>query len=587
MPFKLTDWKKNWKLLPAIFSPIEQRQIRDVIRKIKLKNLVYCSFENRFARSGGLAAVTTRILPYLKESVPIPNVFLLTPFYPHLIDASQLSKIGNQFLVPFGHDRIPCQLMRYDWNYKQPVNGLIHEYYLKADGFFESHNAINDPYIYFDDDPEANDTALRRNALFYCQAVPYALHELKLRENIVLHLQDWQTALLSLTIKQAMMRGDLTSCATVQTMHNAFDSPIPWDELTSIFPETLISRLLPLFDDTPTAFQFGLQLVDGPLSTVSDHFAREFTTDIMQTMHFAPHLQDIFHVNGVFGVNNGKFVDVNKVFANPSQLSLLDLRRIKQIKRQTLLAVLDEYRPPERFGELTWQGSSIKHLPEQIPIFVMGGRLDLIQKGFDIFLKAVANFPTDAIKVILTPMPVHDHDLDFIREMSNQCAGNITVYPIRMQYGFNELQSGSTFGVMPSIYEPFGAAIEYMVNGTVNIARATGGLVDQIVPDKNGLLYRENDGTYTLKAIKHYTAHADKISERLQNPWVINMVRSLSEAMNKAIHIYQNEPERYFGMILEGFRHAQKFNWETSAKKYGQLFRKVTTGFSGRSPIGK
>jgi len=35
---------------------------------------------------------------------------------------------------------------------------------------------------------------------------------------------------------------------------------------------------------------------------------------------------------------------------------------------------------------------------------------------------------------------------------------------------------GATFGVMPSIYEPFGSAVEYMANGTVNIGRATGDL---------------------------------------------------------------------------------------------------------------
>ena len=58
-----------------------------------------------------------------------------------------------------------------------------------------------------------------------------------------------------------------------------------------------------------TAYQLGLQLVDAPPTTVSEHFAGELTTDRLQTGHFADHLQEILKQSGVVGVNNGMFIN--------------------------------------------------------------------------------------------------------------------------------------------------------------------------------------------------------------------------------------------------------------------------------------
>jgi glycogen synthase len=99
-------------------------------------------------------------------------------------------------------------------------------------------------------------------------------------------------------------------------------------------------------------------------------------------------------------------------------------------------------------------------------------------------LRAVEKFQEDEIKVILAPKPVRDSGLDYFYEASCKCRGNITVFPIHLEKGFQELQMGSTFGLMPSIYEPFGSAIEYLVNGTPAIFHDTGGLKSQAVKKK-------------------------------------------------------------------------------------------------------
>jgi glycogen synthase len=208
----------------------------------------------------------------------------------------------------------------------------------------------------------------------------------------------------------------------------------------------------------------------------------------------------------------------------------------------------------------------------------MSGRLDPFQKGFDILLRAVEKFAKDEIKVVLTPLPIKDSDLDYFRKVASKCKGNVTVFPIRMEKGYQELQTGSTFGVMPSIYEPFGAAVEYMVNGTVNITRKTGGLVTQIQHKKNGLLYRESPKFYTLDNIKAFARANDTVQKRGRNPWVKSMADELYKAIKEAIDIYQNHADDYYRLIIEGFKQARTFTWQRAAQAYFSVYQKVKEG---------
>jgi len=362
-------------------------------------------------------------------------------------------------------------------------------------------------------------------------------------------------------------------------MHNPFDSFYSWEALKKIVDKKRIQKVATHFKDGLTAYQIGLQLVDAPITTVSENFAKEFTSDILQTEHFAPHLQHIFKKTGVFGINNGLFIDFPQEFANDKNLTIEKIKRIKTRTRKKLLSVLTEYNPPEKFGDLLYNRGSITKLPDSIPIFVMSGRLDFNQKGYDIFLQVIERFGKDEIKVILTPLSVKRSHLDFLHELVQRCKGNVTVFPIRMAQGFYELQIGSTFGIMPSIYEPFGAAIEYMVNGTVNIARKTGGLVDQIEDHKCGFLYRENSAFYNLQSIEDFFELKDDVRARRKNKWVQSMVDELYETMTDAINLFQNHPHEYYRLIFMGFKKARRFDWQTSAKKYVEVFEKVTQGF--------
>ena len=572
----LASWTKNWSLVSAFFSADEAAELRARLAGFHARHVFFCSFENRFARSGGLARVAMNTPPFLQATGRFESVGLLTPFYPNLMDEAKLSKTGIGFDIVDGTELISVELLQLEVPRASASFGSLAEYYLKADGFFDAGSRFRDPYLYVENDPAGNESAIRENALFFCRAAPAAIAALERTSDTVLHLQEWQTALLSFTVKDAMLEGLLTSCGTVQTIHNPYDAFFTKADLKRLTAHRQRqARIDRLPGDGLTAFEAGLQLVDAPVATVSENFAAELTADILQTRYFTPHLQHIFVNHPVVGINNGPFVDFSDKFPQREHHTLDDIDRVKRGVRNDLLRILDTYHPPERFGELTCRGGSILALPEEIPIVVMSGRLDPLQKGYDVLLQALERFAVDEIKAVLTPIPLRASDLDYFHEVAERCRGNVTVFPMKMEQGYMELQTGATFGMMPSIYEPFGAAIEYMVNGTPNIARSTGGLVDQIVHGENGFLFRERPDVYDVPRISDFMSAADRVQRRKSNEWALDMASTLYETLTEAAALYRHRRHDYHLAILNGFAKAQTFSWEKNAAEYSAIYEKV------------
>ena len=568
-------WRKDWSLMGLFFTVEETERIQNRLAGMAFDQIIFASFESRFAKSGGLAAVTVNTLPWLQQVNEYKRSALISPFYPAIMDSAPLKNTGLKTSVIFGQRLVEVEIWSCTVPYQDPAPGEVQEYFLRAEGFFTADNALKDPYIYYAEDPGANDAALRTSSLFFCKAVPAVLAALGFSTDTVIHAQEWQTALLSLTVKEAMIEEQLHSCAVIYTLHNPFDSYFTAAELKQAAGAPRQVRIEHMLAGGATAWQIGLQLADGPITTVSRNFAHEFTRDPIHTDHFAPHLQSIFQRGGVYGINNGPFLPFSADFPKRDKHSLKEIAARKKTKRAELLQVLEEYTPPQRFGRLTWKGGSITRLPDTVPILVMSGRLDPGQKGYDLLLQAIERFAPDEIKVILTPLATRSGDLDYFYQVAGKCDGNLTVFPIRMQQGYQALQSGSTYGLMPSIYEPFGAAIEYMVAGTAVIARETGGLVDQITNGVNGFLFRERPDHYNLEHIRAFAEAAAIVQWRKTNPWVLDMVAALEAALREAASLFADQPERYYEMVRQGFAAAARFSWEENARSYGQVDAQV------------
>ncbi len=272
-----TSWQKDWTLMPYFFDENEIQKISEQVQNLKIETVAFCSFESRYGRSGGLGAVTAKILPYLNEVNQVTNTILITPFHSKIINEKKLKSTGITFEVPFDHQLFKIEIWEYTSKYDNPRKGSIKEFYLKADTFFDAQNRLNDPYIFIENDKERNDEVIRENGLFFCKAVPLTMKALGFQKNIIFHLQDWQTALVSVTSKEAILNGTLKSCGTVETLHNAFDFFIPWQMLAKITDKTRAIKISQYLHEGLTALQIGLQLVDAPITTVSENFARELT----------------------------------------------------------------------------------------------------------------------------------------------------------------------------------------------------------------------------------------------------------------------------------------------------------------------
>jgi glycogen synthase len=574
----LSAWTRNWALADVLFSAGEIARLRTRLVGLRPSHIVVCSFESRFAKSGGLAPVVMNAIPGLQATGRYDSVSLLSPFYPKLMDPAGFSPAGH-FDVLLGRRTIRTTLLQLDVAGRSPSAAGHSEFFVKADGFFESGAVLKDPYLYVEDDSSRNDRALLESALFFCAAVPGALRSMNRTRDVVLHLQEWQTTLASLTAKHAMLDEQLESCGTIQTMHNPYDAFVSKANLKALVTaRSRHGRIDALPGTGLTAFQAGLQLVDAPVATVSEHFASELTGDPLQTQHFAPHLQPIFQRSPVVGINNGPFVPFSSKFPKRHAHTLDEIAAIKSEMRRALLTVLDSYAPSERFGALTWRGGSILGLPDDVPIVVMSGRLDPFQKGYDVLLRALRSFAADEIKAVLTPLPMRASDLDFFRETADACHGNVTVFPMRMEKGYLELQTGATFGVMPSLYEPFGAAIEYVVNGTPPIVRRTGGLADQVDHGVNGLCYRERQDNYDLPHIQEYIARSDRVQLRAGNPWATDMGDALRRTLLEGATLFRSRRADYHSMIVRGFEKARTFSWDKNSAEYSALFDTIAAG---------
>ena len=177
------------------------------------------------------------------------------------------------------------------------------------------------------------------------------------------------------------------------------------------------------------------------------------------------------------------------------------------------------------------------------------------------------------------------------------------VFPFRLSAGYVELLKSANYIIMPSYYEPFGAANEGYASGTPVIARATGGLIQQVCPRnfkslsktiKNylrlyhkditkftGYLYREHSSTENADNWRYlYGTDFSKprsVQEPVdwRNPIFWSMVTELEKVVEEAIKLYNDKKEEYSKMILNGIDLFKTFTWEKSAEKYISLLYEI------------
>lgn len=544
-----------------------RRQFREAPRTV-----VLMSFENTFAALGGLAAVMRHFPAALAQQNE--RVVFITPFHAGTAKVGQAVDDGKLMRC------LPDALVNV-CNFKahvscfEEVGAKVPTYHIGIENRFI---AGENPYGY------TNFEDLVFDAFAFSAVVPSILSRLGYEGLLLFHAHEWETAPIALFSQYAVLSGVLYGAKTVVTLHNSFDAPLTQGVREMFFKA-------PVQGDT--VLQAMLPLVDGPLSTVSTPFAHELRHDPLQRIVFADHLQTTFKHNPPVGIENGIFGKPDIPFskdvvhaAEAGDYSLL-LRK-KRERRITLLKLINAATDERIHGKL--DSASMEN--DTVPVLFMSGRLDVMQKGFDVVFQAMRRLPRGTVRLFFSPTLNHaNEDISFFTTIAGECAGDIVIWPFLIDNKTYEYcQLGSSFLVMPSMYEPFGSVSEGHLHGTPLIARATGGLLSQIIPESeaaipamhrmffpphvdtypNSILYRERCSDDLAAGAWRSLLNAP-LEKRIENPLYCGMVDAALAALLRAATIY-SQPAEYGRMLLQGLLSVRGATWKPAVKKYQAIY---------------
>jgi glycogen synthase len=571
---KLDSWVLIQRNFHEVFS---QREIDLLYRSERVfkpseRVIVFLSFENRYASLGGLAAVASVLPVKLVENNE--KVIFLTPF--HSANSAVL-KARDKGILKLKFSDAVFHLCNYEGvlNCYEDTSSVIPSFHLEIKNQF---NAGENPYFYDDSDEK-----LLFDSLAFSAAVPYAMNRLGYTSNLIFHAHDWETALISITSKFAVISNLLDQARTILTLHNSFDAGVP-DEFKMLF----FNKLIPGY----TVLQCSLPLLNGPLTTVSTPFAHELRHDPIQKGIFTDHLQRYFSFNPPVGIENGMFGEPICPFSDSAISKALkqnfnSILGQKQHFRERFIKQLDSSTDPAIIGKLTIEEGC------SAPVFFMSGRLDVMQKGFDIIFHAFERLSRGSAKLFFCPSSASNtKNLSFFKECAERCSGDITIWPVRISNSqYQSFLQGSSFLLMPSFYEPFGAATEGLICGVPVIARGTGGLWVQInpcnqvnIPQFYGSIFSKKQSYALPTGILYREEYPDDLAQykwrdifnlplesRIVNPLFCSMVDSAYNALLTAIELYK-KPEEYAAMILNGIENVKSFSWDKTVSKYRKVF---------------
>lgn len=545
--------------------------------------IAFVSYETPYAPCGGIAAVMARLPIHVARASGLP-VAVITPFHHRIDKTSTLpAEPAGSFTLSQGGRVLRVDLLRHEEEGSSWIFVRVHDL-----RFFAGRRH---PYDVAASTGEAENVLLR-DSLLFGTAAARALEVLDPTARWVLLLQDWEAATTALALAGKEQRH-----LCYLTLHNSYDSPASnWD--------LLLSGMNPDACPGETVLDRALNRIEWPVFTVSEPFSLELTEDPLQAEILAPHLKDRLRTR-IVGVNNGPFADLavpEQIVAEGTCGKIGPLLKWKEAGRKEFLKALDSLAPG--FQGPLW-GDPSRFRRDQAPWFVLAGRDDARQKGYDVAVEAaslVLEQGADA-RFLFFPIPGDEglEGLGFLKDFAERFPEKVLAMPFRFREGYFAALRGAAFGVMPSLYEPFGMANEFYLNGAAGIGRATGGILLQIVPLRGaasfsravelrssrwhapsavptGILYREPDdlpdALADWRAIHEDSCGGGNRSRgRLERRRGLRLFRAMADELRMAffdgIRLFAQTPDLYCAMLAEGIQHIRRcLSWERTAREY-------------------
>ena len=483
------------------------------MKREKMKVLFASSECAPFFKTGGLGDVAGALPKELAKKSEISSVGVILPYFKNEMKEEYRSLLVDEF-----YDFVDLGWRHEYFGVKTLLKDNVKYYFLDNEHYF----GRGQLYGYGDDG---------ERFAFFDLAVCQLLEKLDFIPDI-LHVNDWQTAMIPFLLKEKYKWINAYSdIQSVLTIHNIeFQGVMQGDALTELFGmgmERYFEGVV-RHNGMLNMLKTGILYADR-VNTVSPTYAKE-----IQTSEFGGGLEGVLqYVKGkISGILNGidyEIYDPEKYKQISYHFNSLDLTGKAKMKAELQKRVFLPINP-------------------DIPVIGMVSRLTN-QKGFDLVLSQLEELLKEEVQIVLlgTGFPELEEGFKyFAQKYPDKLSANIAFY---LQFA-QEIYAGSDLFLMPSAFEPCGLSqMIAMRYGTLPIVHEIGGLRDTVVPfnpvtkEGTGFGFIDFDRDILLETIK------------------------------RALEVYKKEPKTLNRIIVSAME--QDFSWETKAQQYIELYQTI------------
>lgn len=478
-----------------------------------MKKVLFVASESvPFIKTGGLADVIGALPKYINKSEF--DIRVMIPNYKTISDVYKSKMVlKNHFYMELAWRKQYVGILELE------LDGITF-YFIDNKFYFNNET----PYGYIHEDIE--------KFAFFSKACLSALPVIDYRPDII-HCHDWQTGLIPVYLHDNFQGGDFfKGIKTIMTIHNLKFQGI-YDKKTikdiTALPDYYFSPdKLEAYGDA-NFLKGGIVYADY-VTTVSDTYAEE-----IKMPFYGEGLDGLMRAraNYLEGIVNG--IDYDEY--NPETDKLItnnyNLKTFRKVKSKNKKALQQEL-----------------GLIEDEKCFMLGivSRLTS-QKGLDLIDYVIEEIctPDTQLVVLGTGEEKYEH---LFRHYEWKYKDRISANIFYSNERSHRIYASCDAFLMPSLFEPCGLSqLMSLRYGTIPIVRETGGLKDTVEP------YNEYDSTGTGFSFTNYNAHE-----------MLNSIRY-------AKHVYYNKRREWNKLIDRGM--AKDFSWNTSAKRYEDLYNRL------------
>ena len=467
-----------------------------------------------FVKTGGLADVAGTLPKTFDKSKYEAAVIL--PYYTCIPQEYRNSfQYIHHFYMDFGKRKgnFHVGIMKYE------IDGIT--YYF-----------VDNEYYFGGDRPYSDAKFDIERFTFFCKAVLAIMPVINFKPDII-HCHDWQTGLIPVFLKTIYAENPFYfGTKTIMTIHNLRFQGI-WDIKTFEYNTDLPSYMF-----TPDKLEFnkdanmlkgGLVYADY-ITTVSETYANEIQND-----YYGEGLDGLLRArnNSLCGIINGIDYDI------------YDPEKDKEIYKNYTLSNFE-------LGKLANKQELQRELglPVDRDKFMIGIISRLTdQKGLDLINWVLDKILDSNTQLVVLGTGEQRYENTF-RHYQEQYPNKVSANIFFSENRAHKIYAAADVMLMPSRFEPCGLTqLISLKYGTVPIVRETGGLKDSVEP------YNEYYNTGTGFSFANYNAD------------------EMLGIINYAKHVYYDFRQGWNAIVERGMK--ANFSWESSAKKYEQLYDKV------------